>query len=65
MVVGRTTHIANSTVIVRLVSMVNPSSRITEEVPTSWLHMLTRVSDVGVRKFDNRITMACDLLPFE
>ena len=45
-------------------SMVNPMSRITGEVSTSWSHMLTRVNDVGVRRLDERMTMACDMLSF-
>ena len=48
----------------RLVSMVNPRSRITGGVSTSWPHMLTRVNDVGERRLDERMTMACDLLSF-
>ena len=45
-------------------SMVNPRSRITREVSTSWPHMLTLVNNVGVRTLDERMTMACDLLSF-
>ena len=44
--------------------MVNPRSSKTGEVSTSWPHILTRVNDVGVRRLDERMTMACDLLSF-
>ena len=35
---------------VRLLSIVDPRSRIPGEVSTSWPHMLTRVNDVGVHR---------------
>ena len=46
----------------RLMSMVNPRSRTTGEVSMSWPHTLTRVNDVGVRRLDEWMTIACDLL---
>ena len=52
--------LASCDVMDRLVSMVNPRSRITGEVSTSWPHMLTRVNNVGERRLDERMTMVCD-----
>ena len=56
--------LATCDVIDRLVSMMNSRFRITGEVSMSWSHMVTRLNDVGIRKRDERLTMACELLLF-